>query len=83
LTTLDITNIGTEVLRNVRYRRVMDWDIDPTEFSDLVLSTGIVPVGRAHARSQRPWRRGATMALHCPSGNLTLGVCLSRPIPFL
>jgi hypothetical protein len=81
LTTLDITNIGAAVLRDVRYR--MDWDIDPTEFSGLVLLTGIVPVGRALARSQRPWRRGATMALHCPTGNLTLVVCLSRPIPFL
>lgn len=29
-------NIGTEALTDIRYRRAMDWDIPPTEFSECV-----------------------------------------------
>jgi hypothetical protein len=31
-----ITNIGTATANNVLYRRVMDWDISPTQFSEQV-----------------------------------------------
>ena len=36
LITVDVTNIGTEALRDVRYRKNMDWDIDPTAYAELV-----------------------------------------------
>jgi len=37
-----ITNNGTEEIRDVVYRRVMDWDVPPTEFSDYVSHFGVV-----------------------------------------
>ncbi|NEQ27730.1 MAG: hypothetical protein F6K28_53785 [Microcoleus sp. SIO2G3] len=31
-----IENIGTELVEDLRYRRSMDWDIEPTAFSEFV-----------------------------------------------
>ncbi len=36
-----ITNVGTSTLGNVVYRRVMDWDVPPTEFSEYVTHRGV------------------------------------------
>ena len=36
-----ITNRGTEVIRDVVYRRQMDWDVPPTEFNELVTHVGV------------------------------------------
>ncbi len=36
-----ITNTGTETLTDVVYRRAMDWDIPPTEFSEYVTHGGV------------------------------------------
>lgn len=37
-----ITNTTGAAITDVRYRRVMDWDIPPTEFSELVTHGGVV-----------------------------------------
>ena len=37
-----ITNNGTEEIRDVVYRRVMDWDVPLTEFSEYVSHSGVV-----------------------------------------
>ncbi len=34
--TVTITNTGTQPFSNLRYRRVMDWDVEPTAFSEWV-----------------------------------------------
>ena len=34
--TVTITNIGTQNIADLRYRRVMDWDIEPTPFAEWV-----------------------------------------------
>jgi len=36
-----ITNNGNGTINDVRYRRVMDWDVPPTEFSELVTIGGL------------------------------------------
>jgi hypothetical protein len=36
-----ITNTGTQALSNVVYRRVMDWDVPNTEFSEYVTHIGV------------------------------------------
>ena len=36
-----VTNVSDKVVENVRYRRVMDWDIHPTEFSEYVSHGGV------------------------------------------
>jgi len=36
-----VTNVSDKVVKNVRYRRVMDWDIHPTEFSEYVSHGGV------------------------------------------
>ena len=36
-----ITNISNKVVKDVRYRREMDWDIPPTEFSEYVSHFGV------------------------------------------
>jgi hypothetical protein len=38
---ISITNTGTEVVRDVVYRRVMDWDVPPTEFNEFVSHYGV------------------------------------------
>ncbi|RYD38706.1 MAG: hypothetical protein EOP86_00025 [Verrucomicrobiaceae bacterium] len=38
--TVTITNTGADVITDVKYVRVMDWDIPPTEFSELVTIQG-------------------------------------------
>lgn len=35
-----IQNIGTEAVGDLRYRRVMDWDIEPTPFNEYVTNNG-------------------------------------------
>lgn len=45
LITVDITNIGTEALRDVRYRKNMDWDIDPTAYDEIVTIDWYCPNG--------------------------------------
>ena len=37
-----ITNNGTSTLQDVVYRRVMDWDVPPTEFNEYVSHYGVV-----------------------------------------
>ena len=37
-----ITNNGTSTANDVRYRRVMDWDVPPTEFDEFVTHQGVV-----------------------------------------
>ena len=36
-----LTNTGTETLEDVVYRRAMDWDVPPTEFSEYVSHYGV------------------------------------------
>ncbi len=36
-----ITNISNKIVKDVRYRREMDWDIPPTEFSEYVSHFGV------------------------------------------
>ena len=36
-----ITNIGSSTIEDVRYTRAMDWDIPPTEYSELVTIVGV------------------------------------------
>lgn len=36
-----ITNSGTSAVRDVVYRRVMDWDVPPTEFNEFVSHSGV------------------------------------------
>jgi hypothetical protein len=38
---ISITNTGTEAVRDVVYRRVMDWDVPPTEFNEYVSHFGV------------------------------------------
>ena len=38
--TVTVTNTGTNPLNDLRYRRVMDWDIEPTAFDEYVTSKG-------------------------------------------
>ena len=38
-----ITNTGTEPLADVRYRRAMDWDVEPTSFEEWVTMRGRTP----------------------------------------
>lgn len=38
---VSIRNIGDAVIDDLRYRRVMDWDIQPTAFSELVTIQGV------------------------------------------
>lgn len=38
---VSITNTGTVVVGDVLYRRVMDWDIQPTAFSEVVTLQGV------------------------------------------
>ena len=38
---ITLTNTGSETLFDVVYRRAMDWDVPPTEFSELVTHSGI------------------------------------------
>jgi len=38
--TVTITNTGTNAVGDLRYRRVMDWDIEPTAFNEWVTSQG-------------------------------------------
>jgi len=40
LDTVTLTNMGTDPLGDVRYRRVMDWDVPPTEFYEYVTIGG-------------------------------------------
>ncbi|MFD1703057.1 autotransporter outer membrane beta-barrel domain-containing protein [Methylopila henanensis] len=37
---VSITNTGTAAIGDLRYRRVMDWDVPPTEFSEFVTIQG-------------------------------------------
>lgn len=37
-----IRNLGAETANDVRYRRVMDWDVPPTEFNEFVTHQGVV-----------------------------------------
>ena len=41
--TVTITNTGTNPLTDLRYRRVMDWDIEPTAFEEWVTNQGTSP----------------------------------------
>ena len=41
--TVTITNTGTNPLTDLRYRRVMDWDIEPTAFDEWVTNQGTSP----------------------------------------
>jgi len=38
---ISITNTGAEVVRDVVYRRVMDWDVPPTQFNEFVSHYGV------------------------------------------
>jgi hypothetical protein len=38
---ISITNTGAEVVRDVVYRRVMDWDVPPTQFYEFVSHYGV------------------------------------------
>ena len=38
---ISITNTGAEAVRDVVYRRVMDWDVPPTEFHEFVSHFGV------------------------------------------
>lgn len=43
--TVTIKNVGSDPIGDLRYRRVMDWDVPPTPFSEFVtLSTGGSPI---------------------------------------
>ena len=46
-----ITNISGNTLTDVRYNRTMDWDIPPTEFSEIVT---IVGAANSHAATTKP-----------------------------
>jgi uncharacterized repeat protein (TIGR01451 family) len=41
--TVTVTNTGTNALTDLRYRRAMDWDIEPTAFSEWVTIQGTSP----------------------------------------
>jgi uncharacterized repeat protein (TIGR01451 family) len=40
LDTVTVTNTGSNPVADLRYRRVMDWDVEPTAFSEYVTSKG-------------------------------------------
>ena len=46
-----VTNISGTPLKDIRYRRVMDWDVPPTEFSEHVTHVG---VAASYASSKTP-----------------------------
>ena len=41
--TVTVTNTGTNTLTDLRYRRAMDWDVEPTAFSEWVTIQGTSP----------------------------------------
>ena len=41
--TVTVTNTGTNALTDLRYRRAMDWDIEPTAFEEYVTIQGTSP----------------------------------------
>jgi uncharacterized repeat protein (TIGR01451 family) len=41
--TVTVTNTGTNPLTDLRYRRVMDWDVEPTAFEEWVTNQGTSP----------------------------------------
>ena len=52
-----MTNISGSTIQNVRYNRTMDWDIPPTEFSEIVTIVG-VDDSKASASKPRVHRSG-------------------------
>ncbi|MCW0180783.1 MAG: autotransporter outer membrane beta-barrel domain-containing protein [Zavarzinia sp.] len=54
---VSITNIGTTDITELRYRRAMDWDIPPTEFSEFVTIAGL-PAGNIVATSDNGFANG-------------------------
>jgi hypothetical protein len=72
--TVTIENIGTVPHADVLYRRVMDWDIEPTAFDEYVTINGITPIPTpvVHMNdngfnSPNPLTAGGTSWWGCPT----------------
>ena len=48
-TTVTLTNSGSATITDLRYRRVMDWDIDPTKFNESVTIQGYPAANLLHS----------------------------------
>jgi type IV pilus assembly protein PilY1 len=80
--TVTLTNTGSTTLTDVRYARAMDWDINPTEFNEIVTIQGLPASALSYSGNDgfcipnpiTPWEQYSTspcQSISTPDGQVT------------